>query len=191
MGFALEPPLRRLMTPTGRLNLRVGCRMRPKPLGTFPRAFLSMRRHGAKNADYRGGVTCLYDTQLLGTCLHASESGGRSRPEAVRGMPDVPIAPPATGPNTVRLKICSRHLVVVIIEHTCCRHRQQRRVLRGGRAGDFGHIERRVQHVEATSYYCCAQRETPRHVQQRTVWCLKRGRQSIRSSSWVRRSPDP
>ena len=57
-----------------------------------------MRRHGAKNADYRGGVTCLYDTQLLGACLHASESGGRSRPEAVRGMPDVPIAPPATGP---------------------------------------------------------------------------------------------
>jgi len=56
-----------------------------------------MRRHGAKNADYRGGVTCLYDTQLLGACLHASESGGRSRPEAVRGMPDVPIAPPATG----------------------------------------------------------------------------------------------
>ena len=60
---------------------------------------LTMRRHGAKNADYRGGVTCLYDTQLLGACLHASESGGRSRPEAVRGMPDVPIAPPATGPH--------------------------------------------------------------------------------------------
>ena len=40
-------------------------------------------------ADYRGGVTCLYDTQLLGACLHASESGGRYRPEAVRGMPDV------------------------------------------------------------------------------------------------------
>src|SRR5271157_1536541 len=58
----------------------------------------SMRRHGAKNADYRGGVTCLYDTQLLGACLHASECGGRSRPGAVRGMPDVPIAPPATGP---------------------------------------------------------------------------------------------
>src|SRR5271166_5352735 len=57
-----------------------------------------MRRHGAKNADYRGGVTCLYDTRLLGACLHASESGGRSRPRAVRGMPDVPIAPPATGP---------------------------------------------------------------------------------------------
>ena len=54
-----------------------------------------MRRHGAKNADYRGGVTCLYDTQLLGACLHASECGGRSRPEAVRGMPDVPIAPPS------------------------------------------------------------------------------------------------
>ncbi len=46
-------------------------------------------------ADYRGGVTCLYDIQLLGTCLHASESGGRYRPEAVRGMPDVPIAPPS------------------------------------------------------------------------------------------------
>src|SRR5271157_1309890 len=60
--------------------------------------FFSMRRHGAKNADYRGGVTCLYDTQLPGACLHASASGGRSRPEAVRGMPDVPIAPPATGP---------------------------------------------------------------------------------------------
>jgi hypothetical protein len=58
----------------------------------------TMRRHGAKNADYRGGVTCLYDTQLLGTCLHAYECGGRYRPQAVRGMPDVPIAPPATGP---------------------------------------------------------------------------------------------
>src|SRR5271157_982958 len=57
-----------------------------------------MRRHGAKNADYRGGVTCLYDTQLPGACSHASESGGRYRPEALRGMPDVPIAPPATGP---------------------------------------------------------------------------------------------
>src|SRR5271157_6130663 len=48
--------------------------------------FETMRRHGAKNADYRGGVTCLYDTQLLGACLHASECGGRSRPGAVRGM---------------------------------------------------------------------------------------------------------
>jgi len=54
-----------------------------------------MRRHGAKNADYRGGVTCLYDTQLPGACLHASESGGRSRAEAVRGMADVPIVPPS------------------------------------------------------------------------------------------------
>jgi len=32
--------------------------------------FFSMRRHGAKNADYRGGVTCLYGTELLGACLH-------------------------------------------------------------------------------------------------------------------------
>jgi hypothetical protein len=53
-----------------------------------------MRRHEAKNADYRGGVTCPYDTQLLGACLHASECGGRYRTGAVRGMPDVPIAPP-------------------------------------------------------------------------------------------------
>ena len=60
-----------------------------------------MRRQGAKNADYRGGVTCLYDTQLLGACLHAYESGDRSRPQAVRGMPEVPIAPPATGPPEV------------------------------------------------------------------------------------------
>ena len=51
-----------------------------------------------ENADYRGGVTCLYDTQPLGACLHASECGGRYRPQALRGMPDVPIAPPATGP---------------------------------------------------------------------------------------------
>ncbi len=57
-----------------------------------------MRRHGAKNADYRGGVTCLYDTQLLGACLHVFESGGHSRPGAVRGMPEVPIAHPAIGP---------------------------------------------------------------------------------------------
>ena len=47
-------------------------------------------------ADYRGGVSSLNDTQLLGACLHASECGGRSRPQAVRGMPDVPIAPRAT-----------------------------------------------------------------------------------------------
>ena len=56
-----------------------------------------MRRHGAKNADFRGGVTGLYGTQLLGACLHACGCGGRSRPGAVRGMPDVPIALPATG----------------------------------------------------------------------------------------------
>ena len=63
----------------------------------------SIRLDLDNDADYRGGVTCLYDTQLLGACLHASESGGRSRPEAVRGMPEIPIAPPATGPNSVRL----------------------------------------------------------------------------------------
>jgi hypothetical protein len=43
----------------------------------------------------------LYDTQLLGACLHASECGSRDRLGAVRGMPDVPIAPPQPpGPRT-------------------------------------------------------------------------------------------
>jgi len=37
--------------------------------------------------------------QLLGACLHASECGGRSRPEAVRGMPDVPVALQPPGPR--------------------------------------------------------------------------------------------
>src|SRR5271165_4262600 len=59
----------------------------------------TMRRHGAKNADYRGGVTCLYDTQLPGACLHASECGGCYRPQAVRGMPEVPIAPQPPDPR--------------------------------------------------------------------------------------------
>ena len=27
-------------------------------------------------ADYRGGVTCLYDTQLLGACLHVGLETG-------------------------------------------------------------------------------------------------------------------
>ena len=55
--------------------------------GTSPGDLQSAERRGQEtlaervNADYRGGVTCLYDTQLLGTCLHASESGGRYRPE--------------------------------------------------------------------------------------------------------------
>jgi hypothetical protein len=52
---------------------------------------------GAKNADYRGGVTCLYDTQLPGACLHAFESGGRSRPGAVRGCQTCQSPSPATG----------------------------------------------------------------------------------------------
>ncbi len=64
-----------------------------------------VKREPSFNADYRGGVTCHYDTQLLGACLHASESGGRSRPEAVRGMPDVPIASPATGPPEGRAAV--------------------------------------------------------------------------------------
>ena len=75
--------------------------------GAFPSLArrVNMQQHaelpcrGNKNADYRGGVTCLDDTQLLDACLHASESGGRSRPEAVRGMPEVPIAPQPPGPR--------------------------------------------------------------------------------------------
>ena len=77
-------------------GLRIGCPGGGDALPGTSNRFV--KREPSFNADYRGGVTCLYDTQLLGACLHASECGGRSRPEAVRGMPDVPIAPPATGP---------------------------------------------------------------------------------------------
>ena len=77
-------------------GLRIGCPGGGDALPGTSNRFV--KREPSFNADYRGGVTCLYNTQLLGACLHASESGGRSRPEAVRGMPDVPIAPPATGP---------------------------------------------------------------------------------------------
>src|SRR5271157_5186143 len=76
--------------------LRIGCPGGADALPGTSNRFV--KREPSFNADYRGGVTCLYDTQLLDACLHASESGGRSRPGAVRGMPDVPIAPPATGP---------------------------------------------------------------------------------------------
>ena len=54
--------------------------VRPRPMMPGSRAMI---------ADYRGGVTCLYDTQLPGFCLHAPECGGRSHPGAVRGMPEV------------------------------------------------------------------------------------------------------
>jgi len=76
--------------------LRIGCPGGADALPGTSNRFV--KREPSFNADYRGGVTCLYDTQLLGACLHASECGGRSRPQAVRSMPDVPIAPPATGP---------------------------------------------------------------------------------------------
>ena len=52
MGFAGKLPLGRLMTPTGRLIFRVGCRMRPKPLGTFPRAF-SFAANGSRATRHR------------------------------------------------------------------------------------------------------------------------------------------
>src|SRR5271157_1017828 len=90
-------------------GLRIGCPGGGDALPGTSNRFV--KREPSFNADYRGGVTCLYDTQLLGACLHESECGGRSRPEAVRGMPDVPIAPPATGPNTVRHGICSKFYV--------------------------------------------------------------------------------
>ena len=45
----------------------------------------SIRLDLDNDADYRGGVTCLYDTQLLGACLHASESGGRYSPWGRQG----------------------------------------------------------------------------------------------------------
>jgi len=58
-----------------------------------------MRLHGARNADDRRGVACLHDAQLLGACLHALECCGRSRPEAVPSMPEIPIVLAATGPQ--------------------------------------------------------------------------------------------
>src|SRR5271157_1237836 len=79
------------------MGLRIGCPGGGDALPGTSNRFV--KREPSFNADYRGGVTCLYDTQLLGACLHASEWGGHYRPEAVRGMPDVPIAPPATGPQ--------------------------------------------------------------------------------------------
>src|SRR5271157_5389700 len=75
---------------------RIGCPGRGDALPGTSNRFV--KREPSFNADYRGGVTCLYNNQLLGTRLHASECGGRSRPQAVRGMPEIPIAPPATGP---------------------------------------------------------------------------------------------
>src|SRR5271157_2964323 len=73
-------------------GLRIGCPRGGDALPGTSNRFV--KREPSFNADYRGSVTCLYDTQLLGACLHASECGGRSRPEALRGMPEVPIAPP-------------------------------------------------------------------------------------------------
>ena len=59
----------------------------------------TMRRHGAKNADYRGGVTCLYDTQLLGGSLHTSGCDGRSLALGPSGTCQTYQSPPsATGP---------------------------------------------------------------------------------------------
>ncbi len=71
-----------------------------------------MRRHGAKNADYRGGVTCLYDTQLLGACLHAHPSAVTAlalRPSGACQTYQSPPQPP--GPNTVRHGICAKFYV--------------------------------------------------------------------------------
>ena len=59
---------------------------------------ISLSKWANQDESHSSGRELLYDTQLLGVCLHAFESGGRSRPEAVRGMPDLPIAHPATGP---------------------------------------------------------------------------------------------
>src|SRR5208283_1689354 len=75
-------------------GLRIGCPGGGDALPGTSNRFV--KREPSFNADYRGGVTRLYDTQLLGTCLHASECGGPPRPQALRGMPEVPIAPPAT-----------------------------------------------------------------------------------------------
>ena len=49
-----------------RLGNHQGCR-EPCAICEFERLFI---------ADYRGGVTCLYDTQLLGACLHVGLETG-------------------------------------------------------------------------------------------------------------------
>ena len=76
-----------------RLAARRGQKSLPFPVlpGYRPMNCLEDLLSGGRTANR---TRVLYDTQLLGACLHASESGGRSRPEAVRGMPDVPVAPP-------------------------------------------------------------------------------------------------
>ncbi len=77
-------------------GLRIGCPGGGDALPGTSNRFV--KREPSFNADYRGGVTCLYDTQLLGACLHAPECGGRYRPGAVSGMPEVPIVHPSTRP---------------------------------------------------------------------------------------------
>src|SRR5271157_5383328 len=96
----------------------------------------------------------LYDTQLLGACLHASESGGRSRPEAVRGMPEVPVAPPATGPNTVRPQSCSMLIIHEkpdsLLEGRCFQSRSRCRNVRPASIGLPGSAQQRTPRTEET-----------------------------------------
>src|SRR5271157_4951283 len=96
----------------------------------------------------------LYDTQLLGACLHAYESGGRSRPEAVRGMPEVPVAPPATGPNTVRPQSCSMLIIHEkpdsLLEGRCFQSRSRCRNARPASIGLPGSAQQRTPRTEET-----------------------------------------
>jgi serine/threonine protein kinase len=63
---------------------------RPTPRGGLTRL------NDVSNADYRGGVTCLYATQLSG-CLRACRGHMRGpyRSPTIKGMPAGPIVPPA------------------------------------------------------------------------------------------------
>src|SRR5271157_5713999 len=68
----LPVPDRRRVTWRPAVSRTAGSGGPARTSATNPIGKKTMRRHGAKNADYRGGVTCLYDTQLLGTCMHPS-----------------------------------------------------------------------------------------------------------------------
>jgi len=75
-------------------GLRIGCSGGGDALPGTSNRFV--KREPSFNADDRGGVICLYDTQLLGTCLRAYiRVPCPLSPWGRQGMPDVPISLPS------------------------------------------------------------------------------------------------
>src|SRR5208283_927261 len=76
-------------------GLRIGC---PGGGDALPRTSVRfVKREPSFNADYRGGVTCLHDTQLLCACMHPSAVAALAlRPSGACQRYQSP--PPATGP---------------------------------------------------------------------------------------------